>query len=153
MTRVINEQRYADALRRTRERIRDGQEIQTPGTIFHWAHEQGWTGLAHAALRPSRTAIAIELAIVKAKAADAYKLGRLKSRDQARVLLARFCQTVADADIRRELAKTVAACWRRTAGPSANSRRRDFPRTRAAGAALARPMGHPKTIRTKGVRA
>jgi hypothetical protein len=103
---AINEQRYADCLRRTRERIRAGEAIQTPGTIFHWAHEQGWTGLVTAA--PLAPAIAIELAIVKAKAIDAYKMGRLKSRDQARVLLARFCRTVADAGIRRELAKTVA---------------------------------------------
>jgi Bifunctional DNA primase/polymerase, N-terminal len=59
-----------------------------------------------AAFAPPR---AIELAITKAKAADAYKLGRLKSREQARVLLARFCKTVAEPEIKRELAKSVAA--------------------------------------------
>ena len=87
-----NQRLYEAGLDRTRQRLRAGEEVVTVGTIFHWAHEQGWTAAPPAA--PFATAQAIELAIVKAKAIDAYKLGRLKSRDQARVLLARFCRTV-----------------------------------------------------------
>ena len=85
-----NEARYDDALRRT-QGLNGGGKIVTPGTIFHWAHELGWTGLAAAQPPPAFTPPqAIELAIIKARATDAYKMGRLKSRDQARVLLARI---------------------------------------------------------------
>ena len=106
-----NEARYDDALRRTPALIGAGARIVTLGTIIHWATDQGWASpneTAGAQPMPFATPQAIELAIVKAKAVDAYKLGRLKSREQARVLLARFCKTVDDANVRRELAKTVA---------------------------------------------
>lgn len=117
---VDNEARYDDALRRT-QGLNSSGKIVTPGTVFHWAREQGWkpaneTIAAHAA--PFTSASAIELAVVKAKAIDAYKLGRLVSRERALARLSKFCANVADVDVRRELAKTVAAVLAGTAGPS-----------------------------------
>lgn len=105
---ATNDQRYADGLQRTPERIRAGEEIVTPGTIFKSAREQGWAPATTTA-PPAAPAHAISLAIAKAQAADAYKTGELASRSSALSRLARFCATIADPSLRRELAKTVAA--------------------------------------------
>jgi hypothetical protein len=104
----FNERLYADALRRTPALIGAGVKVVSMGSILNQAHERGWAS-ALAAPASFTPPPAIELAIVKAKAADAYKLGRLKSREQARVLLSRFCSTVAHPEIKRELAKSEAA--------------------------------------------
>jgi hypothetical protein len=88
-----------------------------------WSYEKGLTPEEGRALKNARAtadstpSTAIELALVKAKAIDAYKLGRLASRERALQRLARFCQTIADADIKRELSKTVAAILARDGWP------------------------------------
>jgi hypothetical protein len=105
---------YEKALDGTRARIAAGEEIVTPATVFYWAREQGWAppGAApggRTAQAPVFTpAIEIGLAMAKASARDAYKLGRLTSRESALQRLAKFCATVDVREVRRELAKTVA---------------------------------------------
>lgn len=99
----------------------DAKTADTITRCFNAGQARADTDAAAASLAAGPTPFtpphAIELAIVKAKAIDAYKMGRLKSRDQACVLLAQFCKTVTDAGVRRELAKTVAAMLARDGWP------------------------------------
>ena len=112
----INEQRYADALRHTRERIRDGQEIRSPGTVFHWAHEQGWAGLATvtgsspggmAGWTAAHEAAALRVA--KSRVHDAFLIAEKLGRHRIRNHLVREALTVTDMSVRSKLVFALAA--------------------------------------------
>jgi hypothetical protein len=113
-----NEARYDDALRRM-QGLNGGGKIVTPGTIFHWAHEQGWTGLA-AALSPAASSSSAALGWTAAHEAAALKVAKSRLHNafqtaefigRHRILgdLTRVCMAVRSVSVRSRLMFTLAA--------------------------------------------
>jgi hypothetical protein len=117
------------------QRLAAGKDVATVGTVvqmyvdtepmitggwpaygaYSWETVATPTG-ASGAGAGARSRGDVELAVVKAQAKDAYRLGRAVSPEKALERLAKFCSLVTSGDIRRALAATVVRilandCW------------------------------------------
>jgi hypothetical protein len=122
-----NEARYDDALRRAQGLTHGPAKIVTPGTIFHWAREQGWAGLA-AALSPaasssssapgwtaahearlSSAAVTEALKDAKSRLHNAFKAAQILGQPRIRLSLVHVALTVSNVTVRSRLMFALAA--------------------------------------------